>query len=424
MLMKYKGFPSSKLGIVLSFVLAFASALQIRMAHAGDTGWSGNGGDHLRQSDNPWNLGNEAVSYCLRQSTNTSFSKDELSAMTRSAFAKWRAFFQKSGLSAAPFRVPYGFPSAPAQFPDGVARGVSLDFKETPCSQMDHEAGIQILFDVSNPIVDDYLESHSDGSRGVALRQSYNFLSYRNGGIVWLKTFPNDPARSEHMLLHELGHVLGMPHDSTFVMDENVADFLALKNLDSSELGKIESDFWPYRFDKGTRVVLSSASSRKVLRNKTAALAETCASDQEQSNTKLPKPFRLLLGLKEVGCHILILENLVAGAGVRTSKLAFRVEAENKVVGKFEGVFEPQGHRSTWDDLSPGLFGPWKKQSPQGEGVRHFRAPLDPEPSLLPARGAFLIHGKPVAARLYLEKGLQLELFTEANAQWWVLRTK
>src|SRR5207245_511209 len=71
-------------------------------------------------------------------------------------------------------------------------------------------------------------------------------------------------------LLHQLGHVFGMPHNSVFVMDEHVAGtFFETESQVPFErdwyadpilpflFGHIESPSWPYRWREGESLELT-----------------------------------------------------------------------------------------------------------------------------------------------------------------------
>jgi hypothetical protein len=220
-------------------------------------GWSGNGGTSAYDKDNMWFLGEEPVPYCVMTSDNVPMPA-AIEQMIRRNAGKWQEFFAKYGIDQEFLGKKYHL------FPDKKERRISTQFSPAAdceavkkfCSpQRTDDQGCyealrdKILFLVGEPnkVIVDYLRLNGQ-IQGAAIRTEYNHSTYRTGGIVWVNDLGQTGGWSqyEHMLLHEMGHVLGMKHDSCWVMSEKVANFLKWNGV--GDLGTIEGANWPYSF--------------------------------------------------------------------------------------------------------------------------------------------------------------------------------
>ncbi|MEK6706509.1 MAG: hypothetical protein AABZ06_12055 [Bdellovibrionota bacterium] len=221
---------------------------QIAMAGGG---WTGNGGDHLRDQQNAWFLGTEPVSYCVLRAPDFPLGDTEIDQMIESALSDWRIFFHKYSLDESTI----GKNPRLGIFPDHQARGLSLNFKKIPTCPQEPAEEVVFLFGVTTPVIDEAIQHGAQNSIGLAVRKDYNHQTYRSGGYVWTKTFTSDPGRIKHVLLHELGHVFGMKHDSVYVMDSRVADLVdpsrGTRIISKPLLVAIESPNWKYAFRPG-----------------------------------------------------------------------------------------------------------------------------------------------------------------------------
>jgi hypothetical protein len=232
-------------------------------------GWSGNGGNTAMDRDNIWFLGPEAIPYCVI-TEHPNFTAAAIEIMIEKATQKWLFFFRRYQME----QFNYGSDHYHG-FPDRVSRSASLNWqKSTDCVEVIkachpkhtdpqkcyEKLQSQVLFLIGpkNTIVENYLNTNGAAS-GVALRTEYNHQSYRSGGIVWVgQQKRNGWDELGHMILHEMGHVLGMKHDSCWVMNTNISKILDSWN-GLGQLNSIEAQNWPYSFLTGDHLIFTDA---------------------------------------------------------------------------------------------------------------------------------------------------------------------
>lgn len=398
-----------------------------------DSGWSGNGGDFLMQENNIWFLGDQPVTFCLKRSEQYPFTLEELRELVRESLEDWNQFFKKYGMDKRELEAVSERGNERFLFWDQKPRKMSLTFTEgmnCPWDQNGENVGnnLYFLFETSNNIVSSYRQFSTEHALGVAVRKKFDHQTYRNGGYVWLANFTRDRQRLKHMLLHELGHVFGMVHDSVFVMNENAAVEVELKeHLNSEYFGRIESGSWPYRTRPGEELILTSNRGRIFPRRSTPE-NPLCQRENFVPNRTLPPAILDWAGLPRQGHHQI---KLLVHPSSRPGPDDFQLElsVEDLFTGKItslKGEFNslPAGK---WELTGgPSLFTRWKR-----EGVPHAspwapfawrRAILDSVPPLFPARGRFHHERKKMAARISVDKGPVIEIFIPELNRWWVLR--
>ena len=300
----------------------------------------GNSGGFGGSDDTVWFTGDQTVEYCITRLNRYPLTDDELSELVRASLAQWLSFFSKYGLSDE------------IQYSDGARRvkvRMAAHFTESQeCSSPSHQlefvfgdlnsfrglsqtAGVKHLR--RNPALLENLF-------GAAVPYQHSVATTpRRGGVVWVDAFSTNANTIQHLLLHEIGHVFGMRHDSVFVMKRNVVQYLidapnlfggrGAKEFVHRDLGKIESSLWPFSVANRRQPIELSAGG-------------TCAWGQT-FNEVLPK---LLasdgLGLSAVestsGCHTLLLSTAMAGMDSLHSEIT--IKANNGKQVKMSGVFK------------------------------------------------------------------------------------
>ncbi len=251
----------------ISFSMFFLMPAQSLLAS--DGGWSGTGGGSASTfaDPNPWFLGLDSIPYCLISTPGAVPNQDILKMMIKRSSNKWSDFYRRYNLNRTLGE------QTRLIFIDKIDRAISLEFQpatdcvevEKYCSPQSSESEFcykavqeKVLFLVGEPNqpVKDYLKVNSN-LKGVSLRTAYNHSSYRTGGIVWVgKMARKEWSSYSHMLLHEMGHVVGMKHDSCWVMATDVSDYAnAWDGI--GELGNIESENWPYSFVIDQKIVFT-----------------------------------------------------------------------------------------------------------------------------------------------------------------------
>lgn len=239
-----------------SLVLTTALLLTLK-SWAG--GWFGNGGLSVLDSDNPWFLGEESISYCVFSDSNTAPGLAAIEQMIKINSAKWSDFFEKyrnnvygtgfNKFSDKSYKKISTHFEKSNSCQDVIQNCVGKNFDENKCAQSVSDK-VLFLFGNPNPIIKKYLDTNGQ-AQGLALRTEYDHISYRSGGIVWISEQQRSGWSSyQHLLLHEMGHIMGMVHDSCWVMSQDVA-FLIKSWNGIGDLGQIESRNWPYSFLNG-----------------------------------------------------------------------------------------------------------------------------------------------------------------------------
>ena len=202
-----------------------------------------NGGERSADQDNPWFLGPRAIEYCVSTSRGSGFTRPEAQALVRDALNDWREFFAKYGIDRMSFAGVHGAGGA-----------LSLQFRETPkCAQPAEQ--LEIAVGPSDSRVREAIQ-RAPNALGFAMRGDYDYSDYRTGGLVYVAAFENR-AETKRFLLHELGHVFGMTHDSVYVMSEKPGDLPAARKE-----AAIESPAWPYRLEDGVTIDYSAVPGR------------------------------------------------------------------------------------------------------------------------------------------------------------------
>jgi hypothetical protein len=384
-----------------------------------DGGWSGNGGNSAQDKDNVWFLGDEAIPYCVIANHPT-YSKPAVEMMIQKSVAKWRDFFERYQMD----QFQYGANSY-RMFPDKVTRGVSLNWaKSTNCievekycqvdntdSQQCHQAlKSQVLFLIGTPnkVIENYLTNNGSAT-AVALRTDYDHHTFRSGGIVWVGTQKvNGWDQLSHMILHEIGHVLGMKHDSCWVMNSDVAQMISSWN-GIGNLNSIEAPNWPYSYSEGDQLIFTDSRIRV---------------------GNFPKGFYPNIILENAGLNELLGFDKSAGFQVRGRIIKERgdlldigIEIEESPSGKVHSVIGSIRRQGEDAHLVPEIFTAWQSNSnPPSWRSESYEGNYNGFKSnnLI---GLLDWNNKKVSVVLRREKGLRLNLYFPDAKDWLTLNT-
>lgn len=210
----------------VSFILIWAFAAQV-YAHSG--GYSGGGGDHQDiGTGTAWYIGNKKISYCIEKSANFGVGTVDLQQTFEKAAATWRQYILQRHI----------------QMDLPPEHRLNLNFQYQGACQ--GSENLRLYFGVDSPEV---VEAKKKYQKPYALsyRESYDVATGMGKGFIWLAQtgslfplagdtgFPNwtKPFTVHGMMLHELGHVLGVGHlDGTIMREEMMA---TMQLMDSSE---------------------------------------------------------------------------------------------------------------------------------------------------------------------------------------------
>jgi hypothetical protein len=387
-------------------------------------GWSGNGGDFQLEGHNIWFIGNKLIPYCIESSESYPLGLSDLKELVSESVSDWKSFFELYGLEKNGLAKGFKGPRANAlSFIDKKNRGLNFNFKEVPCGK----EKVKFLFGKENDLIRAYRALATEGALGLALRGNYNHKTYENPGVVWVANFSKESRKIKHMLLHELGHVFGMPHNSVFVMDENIALKMASgSGHGTTFFGRIETDSWRYRFLRDRPLILTSHKGWRKGRRQRNRNQMVCEDDSFLSNEALPRFVLKELGLRRYDCHRISLTMVSKTLERRQQSQTFEMKIREYKTGRtirLLGSFSPsKGLRR--GEKGPGLFTRYLFESRHGNKKYVFgRLTIDKEVSDLPATGSFLLGGKILATKISEFKGTILEIFFPNKNKWWTLKT-
>jgi hypothetical protein len=383
----------------LSSALFLALALSTAASQAGD-GTSTSGADLDLDQNNPWNLGETPVEYCIEISPSFGYTHDVLAELIQESLGEWRTFFRKYHLDEKKFNA----------LSDGRSRGLALDFVEVArCT--DRATQIRMLFGAPDSEIRNVVDA-TDQAFGLALRERYNHKTYRNGGILWIRTQRYAPNELKHVLSHELGHVFGMRHDTVSIMQSNLAEQFLAPAYFKDGFGKIETPAWPYRFLPGDTIDY------------------TYNGRHTESAGYRSEPNLFLRGLKGViphdenGFHQLQLsydEGTLDSRYNHLLRLTIRMAGTDETY-EMRGRFTFRGNLARFGmeepHLGPELYTLSRCRSCGIDGSIR-RIHLDTPTLILPAEGSFEINGSSYPALLDQRNGPYLRIFNPSIGMWW-----
>jgi len=216
-------------------LICFACLLTFSLiAGAERGGWVSSGGEIFRFDRNPWFMKNTSVvKYCVMVDTAT-MSADE--ATIKNALQKSIQFW-KDELKQVQFKADPGFATIGDQtFIEQVACDSSTD--------LTFKFGYGTL--TAREI--DFLKS-PETYIGVSVRKDYDFTTLKGNGFIYISSDKGAHAyknsgqliteawKSEKLLqyalMHEMGHVFGLPHTGTGLMSEVFLDQLLNQRISS-----------------------------------------------------------------------------------------------------------------------------------------------------------------------------------------------
>lgn len=219
-----------KSSLLLSIVF-----LSLTSFAAGDGGWISSGGESFHDAKNPWFLRRAHISYCTEIDA-SSFATDgqEIEKSVLEAIDYWQGEFSKeSGPVLGHERKSFK-----------LGQNIFEKSQDTGCNGTED---LRFLFgqDTLSEKERAYLSEGSQSYVGVAVRTDYDRKKLRGRGFIYIASDKDIDAYSlskdtikkpwQHpkllklALIHELGHVFGIPHMGTSLMSEVFMDILLSK---------------------------------------------------------------------------------------------------------------------------------------------------------------------------------------------------
>lgn len=225
---------------LLQKVCSFSSILVVMLCSTDlYGGWESNGGDTNFDQDNIWFLtGHEVVEYCISRSSGNPIPFELASEIIERSFARWKTFvFLRSlGLPLGDLRKDDYL------FLDRLPRAPSRNFVSTgPCHQRGDKR-LEFHLGTKTPLIEQELNRRDHTALALVVRDSFDHQRYENSGAIYIKPTDNQ-LQFEMLVMHEIGHIFGIPHDQVYIMDAKISEKIL-----SSACGlapEVESPAWP-----------------------------------------------------------------------------------------------------------------------------------------------------------------------------------
>lgn len=219
----------------MKFLAIVTVLLATVVAHARGGGWESSGGEIFKFAKNPWFVKNTTdVDYCVQVDA-TSFSANDAMArdVIKEAIAYWKKEFDQPN--------PTGT--------QGFAKLATQNFHEQ--AQCTPTTPLRFLFGYGT-LAKDEVEYLQDPTKyvGISVRTDYDLTTLAGKGFVYISSdfgphaYDANDTESHHIakawqyrqlllyaVLHEMGHVMGIPHMGSGIMSEVFLDQLLHKSF-------------------------------------------------------------------------------------------------------------------------------------------------------------------------------------------------
>lgn len=192
-------------------------------------GWTSGGGELLGDSVNPWWVKNtKNLNYCISINQNTfNQTEEDLNRVVVKALSFWKKEFKEITYSEYPH----------------TSQTAQQKFTRTACSE---KTDLKFQFGY---LTEEQKKKVQDSERFVSLavRTDYDQVNLKGKGFVYVsdRLARKDETELLYVLLHELGHVFGLPHTGRNNFDLMAEDFVesVIKGRIPSNLKNIPSYF-------------------------------------------------------------------------------------------------------------------------------------------------------------------------------------
>ncbi len=374
-------------------------------------GWSGNGGDFSKISQNPWFFGTKAINYCIVVKEDFPISEYEIKNLINSSIKKWKSFFKKYNLNQ-PIGTQKSQFKRRLEFLDKIPKSINFNYTfSNDCET----SQLQFYFGKENKIINDYQKFATEHPFGFAIRNKYDHKTYHNRGLIWIKQNQNKDL-VEHVILHELGHVHGMEHDSVFIMRDTMAE--ELNNHKNLIVNQVETDYWPYRFSEGSSLFIKP--SRKLRGQGPWRNRKSCPQNTFRAG-HLSKQLNFDLELASHDCVTIELQN-TKGTNFRNKLFSLKIKnhSKNKTI-ILKGSF-PIRRKMFKDKKGPGLFSEFLVSKKDHTRKVWMKVYLDKDDHS-ELSGTFSHKSINLPAKLLQQNGAVLDLFIPDANSWLSLKS-
>lgn len=207
-------------------------------ANAGN--WTGAGNSEFTTTErNPWFLGKERVTYCIEKSSDFSAPLELARTEITQAIQDWVRTLNLFRMSA---RLPVGQGTDSSPYLD--LDDISLEYQErAPSANGRCPVSTDLVFYLGDTPPSSPQDTSSDHSLiATSARVRPNGAGSESAGFIWLSPDRNgagfrspqrklggywgNPTVLYNVLLHEMGHVFGFPHQKNTVMDPEFASYV------------------------------------------------------------------------------------------------------------------------------------------------------------------------------------------------------
>jgi hypothetical protein len=205
--------------VMMMITLAFAALINMNSYGLDGAGSSG-GGDNPSASHNAaWFLGDYPISYCIDFNPNFSLPLDSVKETISAAMKQWKDYILRKNVESIFYN-------------DAPKLNQNYHYQES-CNK---KTDLTFYIGKRNKLVDEASKNFQNPS-AFAHRQSYDAKKMRAKGFIWVAEKVNPSSEYLNwsfkkgmpfygMILHELGHLIGIEHVLGTIMDKNIMTYL------------------------------------------------------------------------------------------------------------------------------------------------------------------------------------------------------